>query len=109
MLLLLLLIHVLCGIIGARPTADLKNDRCASLQYQGNLSAFQRITLGLPVSINTEEAEGLTAVPGIGPKIASSIILERERRGVYMSLGDLRSINGIGPALLKKIGPYLSL
>ena len=40
------------------------------------MTSFHKITLGMPVSINTESLESLTAVPGIGPKLAESIIRE---------------------------------
>jgi competence ComEA-like helix-hairpin-helix protein len=109
LLLLLLLVHALCCILGTRAAVDVRGDKGPKLQCQDGLSAFQKITLGLPISINTENADGLTAIPGIGPKIAASIILERERRGRYISLSDLRLIKGIGPALYRKIAPYLAL
>ena len=109
LLLLLLLVHALCCIPGTRAAVDVRGDKWPEPQCQNGLSAFQKITLGLPISINTENADGLTAVPWIGPKIAASIVLERKRRGRYMSLDDLRSIKGIGPAIYRKIAPYLAL
>ncbi|RLC30363.1 MAG: hypothetical protein DRH37_05525 [Deltaproteobacteria bacterium] len=72
-------------------------------------SAFQRITLGMPVCINRGDTEALTAVPGIGPKTAALIVRERRKRGGFKRLEDLRSIRGISPLLYKRISRYLTL
>jgi len=76
---------------------------------EGEMSAFYRVTLGLPVLLNRESSEGLTAVPGIGPKTAEAIVRERARTGGFREIEDLRSVPGIGPALLKTIRPWVAL
>ncbi len=74
-----------------------------------DMSAFHKVTLGIPVFLNGETAEGLTAIPGIGPKTADAIVRERARRGGFSRLEDLEAVHGIGPKTLEKIAPYLSL
>ena len=76
---------------------------------QGEMSAFYRITFGMPVSLNRETQEGLTAIPGIGSGIARAIVRERNERGGFQSIDDILSIQGIGPSLYGKIRPYLVL
>ena len=76
---------------------------------QGEMSAFYRITFGMPVSLNRETQEGLTAIPGIGWGIAKAIVRERNERGGFKSIDDILSIQGIGPSLYRKISPYLVL
>ncbi len=76
---------------------------------QGEMSAFYRITFGMPVSLNRETQEGLTAIPGIGWGIAKAIVRERNERGGFKSIDDILSIQGIGPSLYRKISPYLGL
>jgi competence protein ComEA len=73
------------------------------------MTSFHKITLGIPVSINTESLDSLTAVPGIGPKFAELIIRKRESIGGFKSLDEVLSIKGIGPAMYRKISPYLVL
>lgn len=73
------------------------------------MSAFHKITFGIPISIRKETLTGLTAVTGIGPKIAGAIIRERTKRGGFQKLDDLLSVPGISPSLYKKISPYLAL
>jgi len=75
----------------------------------GEMSAFFRVTLGLPILLNRESPEGLTAIPGIGPKTAEAIVLERGRIGGFRRIEDLRSVPGIGPALLQTIRPWVVL
>jgi competence protein ComEA len=75
----------------------------------GEISSFHKITLGLPVSINTESEEGLTAVPGIGPSLAGTIVTERTRRGGFKTLEELKSVYGIGDKKYKTIISYVTL
>ena len=75
----------------------------------GKMPAFYRTTLGIPISINGETADGLTSVPGIGPKMAQKIIRERNRRGGFKSLEDLLSVQGVGPLIYLKLRPWLAL
>jgi len=76
---------------------------------EGEMSAFYKVTLGIPISINSETMEGLTAIPGIGPKTAGAIIGERAKGGGFHKLRELLSVKGIGPGLYRKICPYLVL
>ena len=73
------------------------------------MTAFQKMTLGMHVSVNLESLEGLTAVPGIGPELARLIVRERNTKGCFKSLNEIKTIRGIGPVLYKKVKPYLVL
>jgi len=73
------------------------------------LTAFHNITLGFPVSVNTEGIEGLSAVPGIGPKLAGQIVRERKIRGGFRRIEEIKTIRGIGPELYLKLRPFLTL
>jgi len=75
----------------------------------GEMSAFYRTTLGIPISINNESADGLVSLPGIGCRTAEAIVEERTRRDGFKRLREIQSVRGIGPALYRKIRPYLAL
>lgn len=75
----------------------------------GEISSFNKITLGLAVSINAESKEGLAAVPGIGKQLAGEIVREREKRGGFKSLEELKSVPGIGDKKYKTIAAYVTL
>ena len=73
------------------------------------MSAFSKMTLGLPISLNSETEEGLTALPGIGSALAGAIVRERAERGGFKSLDEMTDIKGVGTRLLEKIKPFLIL
>ena len=73
------------------------------------MSAFYKFTLGIPLSLNEESEEGLTAIPGIGPGLAGVIVNERNKRGGFKDLDEIKTIYGIGEKVYKKIAPYIRL
>ena len=76
---------------------------------EGEMSAFYKATLGIPISINKESWEGLTAVQGIGPKIARALVSERTKRGGFKAVEEILSVEGVGPGLYAKIRSRLTL
>ncbi len=54
------------------------------------------------------EAE-LDALPGIGKVLAGRIVEWREREGPFQSVDDLGKVEGIGPALLAKLAPLVTV
>jgi competence protein ComEA len=75
----------------------------------GEMSAFYKVTLGIPISLNAESETGLTAIPGIGPGLAKAIVRKRSESGGFRHLRDVLSVRGIGPKLYEKIRPYVVL
>ena len=73
------------------------------------IPSFYKITLGLPVSVNTETEEGLTALPGVGKNMAKAIVEERAKRGGFKSLDEIMGIPGIGPKLYARTKRHLTL
>ena len=51
---------------------------------------------GAPINLNTATTEDLDTLPGIGPTLAAAILRERERRGGFTSVDQLRDVRGIG-------------
>jgi competence protein ComEA len=48
------------------------------------------------VNLNSATPAELEALPGIGPTLAEAIVAERERRGGFRSVNELRDVRGIG-------------
>jgi competence ComEA-like helix-hairpin-helix protein len=46
-------------------------------------------------------------LPKVGPRLAKTIVADRETHGAFGSLGGLDRVAGIGPGLLKTIGPHV--
>lgn len=60
------------------------------------------------VNLNTATAEQLTAVPGIGVKLASRIVEHRQKNGSFKSVQELMNVKGVGEKSLVKLEPFLS-
>ncbi len=61
------------------------------------------------VDPNTASAADLQKLPGIGSALAARIVALREKSGPFRTAEDLLKVNGIGPAKLAKLKPFLSL
>ena len=63
-----------------------------------------------PLDLNAASTKQLEALPGIGPMHARSIIASRNARGGrFQLIEDLLAIDGIGPATVEAIRPYVVL
>jgi competence protein ComEA len=73
------------------------------------MPATERMTLGIPLDLNTASGDELTLVPGIGPKTAFLIIRERSRRKEFHAVDELVDISGIKARRLEGLRPYLTV
>ncbi|HKN66533.1 MAG TPA: helix-hairpin-helix domain-containing protein [Gemmatimonadaceae bacterium] len=55
------------------------------------------------VDVDIATAGQLDALPGVGPVMARRIVADREKRGPFGSLANLRRVKGIGPALAARL------
>jgi competence protein ComEA len=60
------------------------------------------------VNINTADQAALETIPGIGPVTAAAILDQRARLGSFASFEQLLEVDGIGPATLESIRPYVT-
>lgn len=67
------------------------------------------ITTGIKININTATIEELSALPGIGPVLAQSIIDYRTENGPYRSASDLLNVHGLGQKKLDGILEYITV
>jgi competence protein ComEA len=102
---------------GGAPDADLNRLNLAAKIADGQRVLVQRVGEAAPggsaspggsgsaggsadpsalVSLNSATQAELEALPGIGPTLAEAIITERERRGGFRSVNELRDVRGIG-------------
>jgi len=64
-------------------------------------------TAAAKVNINTATAEGLTRLPGIGPKKAERIVEHRAANGWFESADDLDEVNGFGAKTVERLAPMV--
>lgn len=62
---------------------------------------------GERIDVNRATADELTLIPGVGPKLAARIVEERNRRGGFERLEDLRAVHGLGPKVWLRVEPFV--
>ncbi len=78
----------------------------ASAAHASSVGASKLTT---PVNINTADLKALESVKGLGGAKAQAIIDYRSKHGNFNSVSDLENVPGVGPKLLKKLEPQLSV
>lgn len=100
---------------GPSPLADAAAVNQARLLRDGDRltlparSASAVVVEGSRVLLNTAGEAELISLPGIGPVLARRIIAHRQRDGPYQRLEDLLQVEGIGPKLLERIRPLVTV
>ncbi|MDP9233045.1 MAG: ComEA family DNA-binding protein [Actinomycetota bacterium] len=61
------------------------------------------------VNINTADEPTLELIPGVGPVTANAILDYRNRIGRFATIDQLLDVNGIGPATIENIRPYITI
>jgi competence protein ComEA len=60
------------------------------------------------INLNSATVEQLTAVPGIGEKLASRIVEYRQKNGSFKNVQELMNVKGVGEKSFGKLEPFLS-
>jgi uncharacterized protein len=61
------------------------------------------------VDLNTASRELLARVSGLGPKLAGSIVLYREKSGPFRSREELKKVPGLGPRAFEQAAGFLRI
>lgn len=59
------------------------------------------------VDLNLATRGELESLPGVGPALAERIVREREERGLFRKVSDLRRVRGIGPKTMERLRPWI--
>ena len=73
----------------------------------GSIPSAYKVTLRVPISLNTATQEELETIPGIGPSLAMKILKYRSHYGPFETVGELKSIPGMGKCRYLKVEPYI--
>jgi competence ComEA-like helix-hairpin-helix protein len=63
---------------------------------------------GEQIDVDLAPASELARLPKVGPRLAKTIVADRQEHGAFGSLEALDRVAGIGPGLLKTIGPHVA-
>ncbi len=66
-------------------------------------------TPGAKINLNTATQAQLESLPGIGPTYAQAIITERQARGGFKSVNELRNVRGIGDKRFSELEPLVTV
>lgn len=72
-----------------------------------DLQADERLSLGLPIDLNTAGERELAFVPGLSRRLARAVVEHRRASGPFGSVDDLLAVKGIGPRRLEQARPRL--
>jgi len=75
----------------------------------GPMPAAYKITLKIPISVNTASLEELDTIPGIGPTTAVKIINYISLYGPFKRVEEIKNVPGMGKLRYLKIKPYISI
>ena len=83
-------------------------DRPCETFRHAQLTGAARLTVGLPLDINAEDASGLAILPGIGPKKAAAVEAYRKANGPFHSIDDLIEVRAIGPMTVARLRSWIT-
>jgi len=75
----------------------------------GTMPAAYKITLKIPIFVNTASLEELDTIPGIGPTLAEKIINYRSLYGPFKTLKEIKNVPSMGKLRYLKIEPYIGI
>lgn len=75
----------------------------------GRISGIKSMSLGVPIGINSAGIEDLTALPGIGDKLARRIAEYRVANGGIQNVSELLNVEGMGRKKLAAVKNLISL
>src|SRR5262245_847916 len=79
-------------------------------QLRGRLIDIERaepIAIDFKIDVNRADWPELTLMPNIGEQLAKRIVADRQERGPFRDLSELRRVRGIGPKTLEGMQPFL--
>lgn len=80
-----------------RPSRPARSRRALAYDERGRLD------------LNRADSTELELLPGVGPALASRILAARARAGRFAAVGDLLQVRGIGPRILAKLLPSVTV
>lgn len=84
------------------------NNRKQKLARSKRLSATRSTAEG-PIDLNLADEGALQGLPGIGQARAAQIVQWRSENGPFAAVEDLQEIEGVGPEMVNRVRPYVTV
>ena len=62
-----------------------------------------------PMNVNRAPADDLMQIPGLNFRLAQNIVRHRNEKAPFTTIEDIKNVNGIGPATVSRIRPYITV
>lgn len=72
-----------------------------------DIERAEPIAIDFKIDVNAADWPEFALMPNIGEQLARRIVAERQERGKFRDLTELRRVRGIGPKTLESMKPYL--
>jgi len=72
-----------------------------------DIDLSEPIAVEFQIDVNRADWPELALMPNIGEQLARQIVADRQEKGAFRDLADLRRVRGIGPKTLETMRPYL--
>jgi competence protein ComEA len=76
-------------------------------QRDSSMRQGRPLAQGEQIDVDRAPAGELARLPRVGPRLAKIIVADRQANGPFGSLDGLDRVAGIGPGLLKTLGPHV--
>ena len=83
----------------------LSKDR--GMVFLKRMDPIKLVTLSIPIDINSATEEELSAVPGLGSRVALNVIEYRNKNGKFKEMEELKDVRGIGDVTFDRTKKYL--
>ena len=84
------------------------NNECLKVLME-SMPAPYKVTLKIPISLNTASQEELDTIPNIGPSLAKKIINYRSIFGPFKTVDEIKCVPTVGKIRYNKIRPYIGI
>ncbi|HEU4698307.1 MAG TPA: helix-hairpin-helix domain-containing protein [Gemmatimonadales bacterium] len=104
-------VRLLGGRAGAPPgeltLLSERRDGVPTAHRDSAAAADRPLAEGETIDVDRASARALARLPRVGPALARTIVADREARGPFGSLEGLDRVPGVGPGLLRQLGPHV--
>src|SRR4051812_30995259 len=76
-------------------------------QRDSSMRQGRPLAQGEQIDLDRAPAGELARLPKVGPRLAKTMVADRQEHGPFGSLQGLDRVAGVGPGLLKTIGPHV--
>ena len=100
------------GSVRPSDTWRVEVERTGSPEYSASAGEQEQtdgLLEGEVIDLNTAGVADLERLPGVGSTRAQAIVEYRQEHGAFRSVDDLLKVDGIGPGILEKVRPYVSV